>query len=125
MCVDRRRRAINSFHRTLNELQSTSRKRPKLPRVQQGASRTRRRSRSELSTLQGMAHSTEFPDPDGAQAATINGNFLVRCDLQGASLHLTTTERGMQLTDVVTKWRALFNIRSRTHGDRSGSLTAE
>jgi hypothetical protein len=72
-----------------------------------------------------MAHSTEFPYPDGAQAATINGNFLVRRDLQGASLNLTTTDRGMQLTDVLTKWRALFHIRSRTQGNRSGSLTAE
>jgi hypothetical protein len=88
-------------------------------------SRTRKRGRSELPTLQGIAHSTDFPDPEGARAATLNGNFLVRSDLQGASLNLTTTDVGMELIDVVTKWRALFLIRSRTQGDRSGSLTAD
>jgi len=58
-------------------------------------SKTTHPIRAYHSTLQGMAHSTDFPDSDGVRATTLNGNILVSmtwCILQGASINYTTTD---------------------------------
>jgi len=70
-----------------------------------------------------------FPDPEGAGAATRNGNIHVWRDavfrVPLSTLQRRTEDRGMELIDFVAQCRVLFLIRFRTQGDRSVSLTAE
>jgi len=80
--------------------------------------------RAYLSTLQDMAHNTDFPDSDGARTTNLNDNNLVS-KWFGAIFRapLSTTQRRtedekLDLLDVVSKCRVLF-IRFRTQGDKS------
>jgi len=70
-----------------------------------------------------------IPDPEGAGAATRNGNIHVwrgaifRVPL--SNLQRRTQDEGMELTDFVAQYRVLFLLRFRTQRERSMSLTAE
>ena len=76
-----------------------------------------------------MAHSTDFPDSDGARETnlmTISWYLLLGVVFRApvSTAQQRTEDGGLNLLDVVSKCSVLF-VRFRTQGDNSRSLTAE